>query len=166
MPWTKKTAAPEYANLAETTEALITGGPNAWMLPWWYLVDNRVIDVNAFCGAGPEECEPFDLIDFASIAVSGGAAGLGLALLGMKGKINCFARNRLYSAYCEYVNPPDGSPGWHTVGTYSATRSADVWDYTALHLPLFPNWATQARLTITSGPNYHLGFVLCGSSYH
>jgi hypothetical protein len=100
LVWTKKSASPDYVNLAETVEALITGTPDGWALPWWSLVDNRVVDVNAFCTLGPETCASLDINDFL-IGLGAGEFAPAVILLGLRDKLSCWARQRLFAAYCE-----------------------------------------------------------------
>lgn len=111
MAWTKKAAAPAYANLTEEVLALITGGPDAWVLPWLDIVGNQIIDVNAFCADGPEVCDPLAPIDFLGFLGGGGRLGAGLNAAQLGPKLACFARNRLFGAYCEQIVPASSGCG-------------------------------------------------------
>lgn len=137
MPWTKKPAAPNYANLTEEVLAIITGGPDAWVVPWLDIVGNQIIDVNAFCAAGPEVCDPLDAIDFLGF-VPGGRFSRSIGVIGLAPKLACFLRNRLFSAYCELLVPassgcgPDVPPnlvdggGWNIMDVPAGTTSVYV----------------------------------------
>lgn len=104
MTWQKKAAAPAFANLAEEVEAIVTGGPDGWVLPWLDILGNQIIDVNAFCTAGPETCPPLDAFDFLGL-VGGGRLGSTIGAAGLGAKLACFARQRMFSAYCEQPVP-------------------------------------------------------------
>jgi hypothetical protein len=116
MTWQKKSAAPDFARFLDTLKADVTGGPEAWTLPFLNQLADYTIDVNAFCAAGPEECASLEALDFIGFLPKPGWLGAALTTLGMREKLACFGRNRMFGAWCENVVG---------AGTYSTDLAAD-----------------------------------------
>lgn len=105
MVWQKKAAAPDFARFLDRVKADVTGTPEAWTLPFLDQLSDYVVDVNAFCAAGPEECDSLDALDFLGFLPRPSWLGAGLTVLSLQDKLACFGRNRLFGAWCENVVP-------------------------------------------------------------
>lgn len=148
MSWRKKASAPDYANLAEKVEALITGGPDAWVLPWFNLMPGNVnMDVNAFCALGPPEVVEFGPLDFVGF-IGGTRLGGALSSVSLGDKIAQWAFGKLFQAYCEQATSVPGAFCDFYTGSQLITGD---WSWTPTPSVPIPAGATQVRVTLTGG---------------
>ena len=117
MVWVKKSAAPDYVNALARVRLGLEGSADDWLLPWLNLIPaGLILDVNAFCGDGPPPAAEFTIDDFLGGLV-GGPLGAGIAVFGLREKVNARAREHLFAILCEEHL---------TGGTHCETFEADI----------------------------------------
>jgi hypothetical protein len=101
VPWERKPTAPAFANYLSEVQAALLGTSWEWTIPLLERLGPDVIDVDAFCRAGPEDCDALDAWDAAQLATAGkNPVNLLLLIPGIGPKLGCYARNRMFGAWC------------------------------------------------------------------
>jgi hypothetical protein len=144
--WQKKAAAPAYARFLDRLKADVTGSAEAWTLPFLDQLSDYVVDVNAFCAAGPEECESLDAFDFIGFLPRPSWVGAGLTALGLQNKLACFGRNRLFGAWCENVVASGTWSDWFNATVCANHTTLGNWDTGIVAVPA---GSTQYRITFS-----------------
>lgn len=139
MPWQPKSTAPAYFRLQDAFQGLImSDNLLEWLLAWLPIMDPLIVTTADFCAGGPPPNVPsLQLSEFAGI-VGAGWAGNALSVLGIKGRLEDVAKDRIFQAYCEQPATTGGcadigiltlQPGTHYTG--AATYPPDD----LIHIP-------------------------------
>lgn len=163
MPWQRRPTAPQYANVVQQLELMLTGTSDAWLLDWLHVLGDPVWDVDALCAAGPPDDVSFGALDFASALTATNWLGKVITGLDIGDKLYQFGKQRMFAALCENTSPIATShAGWwpilqvdyaHAANTPYGNGLAPNGVATIPFTVPVPDAATMVQIHYTQDPN-------------